>query len=109
MSVNSNSNSEISFMKGQAQLGHGFMESSVVNYIQYTVIHENFVVKKNRLMQNDEKFLLVILYTVNIWHLFDMNENIVTRKFLTKFLRVKLMRITVVGNWQFGEFGKLHQ
>ena len=60
-------------------------------------------------MQNDEKFLLVILYTVNIWHLFDMNENIVTRKFLTKFLRVKLMRITVVGNWQFGEFGKLHQ
>ena len=56
MSVNSNSNSEISFMKGQAQLGHGFMESSVVNYIQYTVIHENFVVKKNCLMQNDEKF-----------------------------------------------------
>ena len=55
MSVNSNSNSEISFMKGQAQLGHGFMESSVVNYIQYTVIHENFVVKKTvscKMMKN---------------------------------------------------------
>ena len=41
-----------------------------------------------------ENCLLLILYTVNIWRAFDMNENIVTRKFLTQFLRTKLMRIT---------------
>ena len=41
------------------------------------------------------KFVYVILYTVNIWCAFDMNENIVTQKFLTKILRTKLMRITV--------------
>ena len=39
--------------------------------------------------QNDknflyENYLLVILYTVNIWCTFDMNENIVTQKFLTQ-------------------------
>ena len=30
------------------------------------------------------KILLVILYTANIWHAFDMNKNIVTQKFLTE-------------------------
>ena len=40
-------------------------------------------------MSNDENFLrkiflLVIPYTANIWHAFDMNENIVTQKFLTQ-------------------------
>ena len=52
--------------------------------------------------QNDENLLhenclLVILYTVNIWCAFDMNENIVTGKFLanTKIFQTKLMRIMV--------------
>ena len=56
-------------------------------YILDTVICEKFVGKKFCLMQNDENslreiFLLVILYTVNMWHAFDMNENIVTRNFI---------------------------
>ena len=58
----------------------------------YSVICENFVFKNFRLAQNDEIFyviffLLVVLhvyYTVNIWGMFDMNKNIVTRKFLTQ-------------------------
>ena len=37
-------------------------------------------------------FLLVILCTANIWHAFDMNEDIVTQKFLAqKILQTKLM------------------
>ena len=54
---------------------------------QITVICEFFVVKKFHFAQNDKNYencLLVILYTVNIWRVFDMNENIVTRKFLTQ-------------------------
>ena len=48
------------------------------------------LLKNFRFVQNDENFLrenclLIILYTVNIWCAFDMNENIVTRKFLTIF------------------------
>ena len=54
----------------------------------HTVICENFV-KKFRFTQSDENILcknclLVLIYTVNIWRVFDMNENIVTRKFLTQ-------------------------
>ena len=50
----------------------------------------NFSLLKNfHFAQKDENFLhenclLVILYNVNIWCAFDMNENIVTRKFLTQ-------------------------
>ena len=49
--------------------------------------------------QCDENFLCenclpVLTYTANIWCAFDIDENIVTRKFLTKSLRTKLMRIT---------------
>ena len=45
-----------------------------------TVIREFFVVKSFCFAQNNKKFLhenclLVILYTVNIWCMFDMNEN----------------------------------
>ena len=47
------------------------------------------LVKNFRSTQSDEiflreNFLLVLLYTANIWHVFDMNENIVTQKFLTQ-------------------------
>ena len=54
-----------------------------------TIIREFFVLKISRFVQNDENFLhenclLVILYTMDIWCAFDMNENIVTRKFLTQ-------------------------
>ena len=55
-----------------------------------TVIHEVFV-KIFRFAQNDENFLhknclLIMLYTVDIilWCALDMNENIVTQKFLTQ-------------------------
>ena len=52
------------------------------------------------LARNDEIFLhkiflLVILYTANIWRTFDMNKNIVTQKFLQYILGTKLMQITV--------------
>ena len=47
----------------------------------YTVIHKNLVVK-NFVLCKHEIFLLVILFKANIWHTFDMNENIVTQKFL---------------------------
>ena len=52
------------------------------------------------LVRNDEIFLhkiflLVILYTANIWRTFDMNGNIVTQKFLQYILGTKLMQITV--------------
>ena len=55
----------------------------------YTVIHENFAIEKfsfHAKWQNffTRIFLLVGLYTANIWHTFDMNENIVTQKFLAK-------------------------
>ena len=55
-----------------------------------TVIRENFVVKNFRLTQNDDNFftLLVILYTANIYiymACIDMNDYIVTRKFLTQY------------------------
>ena len=43
-------------------------------------------------------FLLVLVHMANIWHVFDMNENIVTRKFLAEYLRMKLMQITVYIN-----------
>ena len=48
------------------------------------------LIKIFRFVQNDENFLhknclLIILYTVNIWCAFDMNKNIVTRKFLKNF------------------------
>ena len=70
-----------------------------------TVIRENFVVKKPCLAQNDENFLLVILHIANIWYTFDMNKNSVTQKFLTKILRLKLMRIMVlnfaVSMWKY--------
>ena len=33
-----------------------------------------------------ENFLVVILYTADVWRAFDMNENIVTGKFLTQKL-----------------------
>ena len=61
---------------------HGMVE------IQATIICKFFVVKNFRFAQNNENFLhenclLVILYIVNIRCAFDMNENIVTRKFLT--------------------------
>ena len=54
-----------------------------------TVIREFSLLKFFRFAQNNENFLrenclLVILYVVNIWCAFDMNENIVTRKFLTQ-------------------------
>ena len=58
---------------------------SCKNYIiqtDGTVICENFIVKEFYLAQNAEIFLLVILYTANIWSVLDMNENIVTQKFL---------------------------
>ena len=47
------------------------------------------LLKNFHFVQNDENVLhenclLVILYTVNIWCAFDMNENIVTQKFLTQ-------------------------
>ena len=44
----------------------------------YTVICKNFVVKKVDKIFLHEFFLVVILYMANIWHTFDMNENIVT-------------------------------
>ena len=56
-------------------------------YILDTVIREKFVDKKFFASRKMTKilyvnFLLVILYTANIWHAFDMNENIVTRNFI---------------------------
>ena len=39
--------------------------------------------------------LPVLTYT-NIWRTLEVNENIVTRIFLTKILQMKLTRITVV-------------
>lgn len=56
-----------------------------------TVIRKNFVDKKfssrakGRNIFLRKIFLLVIIYMMNIWHAFDMNENLVTRKFLTYF------------------------
>ena len=69
----------------------------MINYYQYYYYRNSriFVVKNFRFAQKDENFLrenclLVILYTVNVWCAFDMNENIVTRKFLTQYFANKI-------------------
>ena len=54
----------------------------------HTVIREIFIVKNFRSTQNDEKilheyYLPIVLYVANIWHTREIDENIVTRKFLT--------------------------
>ena len=61
----------------------------VPHIASHTLIRKNFVVKKFSSRTKRRKILLVILhvhvYIANIiWHVFDMNENIVTRKFLTQ-------------------------
>ena len=51
-----------------------------------TVIHKKFVVKMHEVMKIflHENSLPVLTYTVNIWHTLEVNENIITRKFLTQ-------------------------
>ena len=50
--------------------------------LRYTVIHEFFVVKKILFCAKQQKIFTrkLLLYTVNIWCAFDMNENIVTQE-----------------------------
>ena len=48
-------------------------------------------------------FLLVLLYTVNIWCAFDMNENVITQKFLTNISRITVPSVgfSVIVNCRF--------
>ena len=60
-----------------------------------TVIRKFSLLKNFHFAPNDENFLhenclLVVLYIVNILCAFDMNEIIVTRKFLTEILQNKI-------------------
>ena len=56
----------------------------------YTVICENFVAKRFRFARSDENFLgenslPVLTCAANIlWHMLEVDENIVTRIFLTQ-------------------------
>ena len=57
--------------------------------VQFTVIRENFVVKNFSVHPKRPKFLTRILFTNSIirskliWRTREIDENIVTRKFLT--------------------------
>ena len=54
-------------------------------FFNHTVICEFFVVKKFSFHPKRQKFLtrILLLYIANIWHTREIDENIVTRKFLT--------------------------
>ena len=54
-----------------------------------TVICEIFVAKNFFVLQNFlcKNGLSILTYTVNIWCMFDVDENSVSRKFLTKFCK----------------------
>ena len=57
------------------------MSVSMPGHQAYCSLQKIWLLKNFRLTQNDGNFLrvkfsLVLLYTVNIWHVFDINENI---------------------------------
>jgi hypothetical protein len=47
----------------------------------YTIIREYFILHKVTIRKNG---LPVLTYTANVWHTFDIDKDLVTRKFLAQ-------------------------